>query len=65
FGYVISQKGRVLLMHEKFAYVREKCINCKTYWRCTQYTTHDKCHGRVHTLQGKIVHTSKHNHQPQ
>ncbi|KAI8046066.1 hypothetical protein M5D96_002266 [Drosophila gunungcola] len=52
------------MLHEKFSYVREKCINGKTYWRCTQYTTQIKCHGRVHTLRGKIVHSSKHNHQP-
>ncbi|KAH8340912.1 hypothetical protein KR059_009557, partial [Drosophila kikkawai] len=64
FGYVVSQKGRVQLIHRNFSYVREKCINNKTYWRCTQYTTQIKCHGRVHTLQGRIVHSSSHNHQP-
>ncbi|KAH8250268.1 hypothetical protein KR026_009769, partial [Drosophila bipectinata] len=64
FDYVISQKGRVLLRHGHFYYLREKCINDKTYWRCTQYTTQAKCHGRVHTLHGKIVHSSRHNHNP-
>ncbi|KAH8369083.1 hypothetical protein KR009_000163, partial [Drosophila setifemur] len=64
FGYVVSQKGRILLLHKDFNYVREKCINSKTYWRCTEYTTQSKCHGRVHTLHGKIVHTSQHNHKP-
>lgn len=62
FCYVISQKGRILLLHEGYYYVREKAINNKTYWRCTQYTTILKCHGRIHTLNGSIVHFCKHNH---
>ncbi|KAH8310826.1 hypothetical protein KR044_003106, partial [Drosophila immigrans] len=63
FCYVVSQKGRTLLLHEGFYYVREKCINPKTYWRCTQYTTILKCHARIHTQDGHIVHSSKHNHE--
>jgi len=54
----------VLLLHKKFPFIREKCINGKTYWRCTQYTTKTKCHGRLHVLNGKIVHIKTHNHSP-
>ncbi|KAH8278937.1 hypothetical protein KR018_011335, partial [Drosophila ironensis] len=64
FGYVVSQKGRILLLKDRYYYVREKCVHHKTYWRCTQYTTASKCHGRVHTVAGKIVHSSTHNHKP-
>ncbi|KAH8264251.1 hypothetical protein KR038_005196, partial [Drosophila bunnanda] len=64
FFYVVSQKGRVQLIHRNFSYVREKSINNKIYWRCTQYTTQIRCHGRVHTLEGRVVHTSNHNHKP-
>ena len=32
------------------------------YWRCTQYTTWFRCHGRLHTDAGRIVHSSSHNH---
>ncbi|KRK03022.1 modifier of mdg4 isoform X19 [Drosophila yakuba] len=62
--YVVSQKGHVLLMHKMFCYVREKCIKGKTYWRCTQYTTQSKCHGRLHVLNEEIVHSRRHNHSP-
>ncbi|KAM8706939.1 hypothetical protein ACLKA7_011098 [Drosophila subpalustris] len=56
FCYVVSQKGRTLLLHDGFYYIREKASSHKTYWRCTQYTTALKCHGRIHTLNGRIVH---------
>ncbi|EDV94587.1 GH18861 [Drosophila grimshawi] len=58
----MSQKGRIILQHDGFFYVREKRINKKTYWRCCLYTTARKCHGRIHSLNGQIVQTSKHNH---
>ncbi|XP_032595938.1 modifier of mdg4 isoform X21 [Drosophila grimshawi] len=61
-SYVMSQKGRIILQHDGFFYVREKRINKKTYWRCCLYTTARKCHGRIHSLNGQIVQTSKHNH---
>lgn len=60
--YISSQKGRTLLVHRGFHYVHEKRIRNKVYWRCTQYTTRRKCHGRVHTENGRIVHKSLHNH---
>ncbi|XP_054086012.1 modifier of mdg4 isoform X17 [Zeugodacus cucurbitae] len=60
--YISSQKGRTLLVHRGFHYVHEKRIHNKIYWRCTQYTTRRKCHGRVHTENGRIVHKSFHNH---
>ncbi|XP_039947838.1 modifier of mdg4-like isoform X18 [Bactrocera neohumeralis] len=60
--YISSQKGRTLLVHRGFHYVHEKRIRNKVYWRCTQYTTRRKCHGRVHTENGRIVHKSFHNH---
>lgn len=56
-----SQKGRTQLLHKGFYYVREKKIRNKVYWRCTQYTTWRRCHGRLHTDDGRIVHTSSHN----
>ncbi|XP_030374929.1 modifier of mdg4-like isoform X19 [Scaptodrosophila lebanonensis] len=61
-SYSTSQKGRSLLVHEGFYYVREKIISDKIYWRCTQYTTPVKCHGRLHTIKGRIVHQCRHNH---
>lgn len=42
--------------------MREKKIRNKVYWRCTQYTTWFRCHGRLHTDEGRIVHSSLHNH---
>ncbi|KAH8407909.1 hypothetical protein KR222_000127, partial [Zaprionus bogoriensis] len=63
FCYVVSQKGRTLLLHEGYYYVREKALNNKTYWRCTQYTTLLRCHGRIHTMFGRIIHHCKHNHK--
>lgn len=43
--------------------MQEKIVNPKVYWRCTKYTTSVKCHGRVHTIDGKIVkESSGHNH---
>ncbi|XP_073819438.1 modifier of mdg4-like isoform X5 [Musca autumnalis] len=60
--YVTSQKGRVQLLCQGFYYVREKKIRNKVYWRCTQYTTWFRCHGRLHTENGRIVHKSLHNH---
>uniref|UniRef100_A0A1B0F983 FLYWCH-type domain-containing protein n=1 Tax=Glossina morsitans morsitans TaxID=37546 RepID=A0A1B0F983_GLOMM len=61
-NYVISQKGRTQLLHKGYYYVREKKIRNKVYWRCTQYTTWFRCHGRLHTDEGRIVHSSLHNH---
>lgn len=60
--YVTSQKGRIQLLSKGFYYVREKKIRNKVYWRCTQYTTWFRCHGRLHTENGQIVHGSTHNH---
>ncbi|XP_012159357.1 modifier of mdg4 isoform X16 [Ceratitis capitata] len=60
--YISSQKGRTLLVHRGFHYVLEKRIRNKVYWRCTQYTTIRKCHGRVHTENDRVVHKSLHNH---
>ncbi|KAM7363402.1 modifier of mdg4 isoform 12-T12 [Cochliomyia hominivorax] len=60
--YVTSQKGRTQLVHKGFYYVREKIVRNKVYWRCTQYTTWYHCHGRLHTDEGRIVHSSPHNH---
>ncbi|XP_011291263.1 modifier of mdg4 isoform X10 [Musca domestica] len=60
--YVTSQKGRIQLLCRGFYYVREKKIRNKVYWRCTQYTTWFRCHGRLHTENGRIVHKSLHNH---
>ncbi|XP_037807989.1 modifier of mdg4-like isoform X12 [Lucilia sericata] len=60
--YVTSQKGRTQLVHKGYYYVREKKVRNKVYWRCTQYTTWFHCHGRLHTDEGRIVHSSSHNH---
>lgn len=60
--YVTSQKGRIQLLYRGFYYVKEKKIRNKVYWRCTQYTTSFRCHGRLHTEMGRIVHKSLHNH---
>lgn len=50
------------MLHKGFYYVREKIVRNKVYWRCTQYTTWYHCHGRLHTDEGRIVHSSPHNH---
>lgn len=49
-------------MHKGFYYVREKSMRKKVYWRCTQYTTNYKCHGRLHTEGNRVVHKILHNH---
>lgn len=57
-----SQKGRLQLSCDGFYYVKEKTVKQKEYWRCIYYTTKIKCHGRLHTLNGDIHHTTPHNH---
>ncbi|XP_053946039.1 modifier of mdg4 isoform X13 [Anastrepha ludens] len=60
--YISSQRGRTMLVHRGYHYVHEKRIRSKVYWRCTQYTTRRKCHGRLHMENGRIVRKSFHNH---
>lgn len=60
--YRSSQKGRLQLSCDGFYYVKEKTVKQKEYWRCIYYTTKIKCHGRLHTLNGEIHHSTPHNH---
>ncbi|XP_062556406.1 modifier of mdg4-like isoform X13 [Armigeres subalbatus] len=60
--YRSSQKGRLQLAYGGFYYVKEKTVKQKEYWRCIYYTTKIKCHGRLHTLNGEIDHSTPHNH---
>ncbi|XP_062556619.1 uncharacterized protein LOC134221443 [Armigeres subalbatus] len=60
--YRSSQKGRLQLACDGFYYVKEKTVKQKEYWRCIYYTTKIKCHGRLHTLNGEVDHSTPHNH---
>ncbi|XP_055594758.1 modifier of mdg4-like isoform X17 [Uranotaenia lowii] len=62
--YRSSQKGRLQLSCDGFFYVKEKTVKQKEYWRCVYYTTKIRCHGRLHTLNGEINHSTPHNHRP-
>ena len=60
--YVLSQKGRTILLFDNYYYVHEKTVKEKTYWRCVKYTTRIRCHGRVHTKSNNVTTISRHNH---
>lgn len=62
--FVTSQKGNSQLASEGFFYVREKTVRNKIYWRCVEYTSKVKCHSRIHTMDGRIVRFTQHNHEP-
>lgn len=57
-----SQKGKMQLFFNGYYYVMEKSVGRKIYWRCTQYTTARKCHGRIHTLNDTVMRRTEHNH---
>ncbi|XP_051775205.1 uncharacterized protein LOC127525924 [Erpetoichthys calabaricus] len=62
--YVKSNKGADLLVFEGNTFRKEKTINGKHIWKCTEYRT-GKCSSRCHTKNGLLVkRPSTHNHVP-
>ncbi|KAG2457941.1 CDD deaminase, partial [Polypterus senegalus] len=62
--YVKSNKGADLLVVEGYTFRKEKTINGKLIWKCTEYRI-GKCLSRCHTKNGLFVkRPSMHNHVP-
>jgi len=49
-----TNKGKPLLNFNGYSYIIERRSELKTIWRCTKYTS-EKCRGRAHTVDTKIV----------
>lgn len=60
-SYAKSQKGADLLQFKGYLYSREKLINNKIIWKCTENKIHE-CRGRCHTIDGSLVKITEHNH---
>lgn len=57
-----SQKGKDLLVLEGYCFLREKVVDNKIVWRCSEYKI-SKCMARCHTVDGAVVKkTTNHNH---
>lgn len=63
--YVKSIRGKDKLVNENFIYVKDKCSDKKTIWKC-EYFYVKQCKARVHTANDAVVCTiNEHNHQPE
>ncbi|CAI6352020.1 unnamed protein product [Macrosiphum euphorbiae] len=61
--YVLSQKGKNLLVHNNFIHRKEKTTNEKIIWKCNEYKKLN-CRGRVHTIGESVVKYIDHTHVP-
>ncbi|KAJ8866609.1 hypothetical protein PR048_032469 [Dryococelus australis] len=62
--FICSQRGFPQLVLNNYIYKKEKTINNKVHWKCTNYDDL-KCRGRVATIGKQLVATSTfHNHEP-
>lgn len=58
-----TEKGKDMLSYNGYLFVKEKENDFKSIWKCNQYYK-QKCLGRVHLSDGKILKSTDHNHFP-
>lgn len=66
YEFIKSQQGRALLVVDGFTYSKERQINEKTHWKCTEYKK-ASCPARCHMLHDAICTTAGnlvHSHAP-
>jgi hypothetical protein len=57
-----STKGKTKLLHGVFTFIKDRCVNAVTYWKCDQ-CFNIKCRARVHTANdGVVKELNIHNH---
>lgn len=58
-----TDRGNDMLSFDGYLFVKEKESAVKSIWKCNQYFK-NKCRGRVHLSDGKILKNTDHNHVP-
>jgi len=58
-----TERGKSMLSFNGYIFVKEKESDVKSIWKCNQYFK-NKCRGRVHLSDGKILKSTDHNHVP-
>lgn len=60
-GFIRSQRGAPLLVHDGFIYRCERMTPCRSYWLCIGYKRH-KCNGRIICQGNEVVKCTFHIH---
>lgn len=60
--FISTENGIKKLIYDGYLFARHQVYGTKTHWRCREYATKLRCHGRIHTVNNKIVHFIPHNH---
>jgi len=58
-----TKKGKDMLCYDGHIFLKEKKNDTKSIWKCNQYYK-NKCRGRLHQSEGKILNNADHNHVP-
>ncbi|CAI6358287.1 unnamed protein product [Macrosiphum euphorbiae] len=58
-----TERGKSMLSFNGYIFVKEKESYVKSIWKCNQYFK-NKCRGRVHLSDRKILKSTDHNHVP-
>jgi len=58
-----TEKGNDMHSYNDYIFVKEKENDIKSVWKCNQYFK-NKCRGRVHLINGKMLKSSDHNRVP-
>jgi len=58
-----SQKGHRQLVYDGFTNSFERTVQEKSYWACVHHRKRN-CPGRCHTVDGKLIKQTDHNHVP-
>ncbi|KAE9532426.1 hypothetical protein AGLY_010049 [Aphis glycines] len=58
-----TEKGKDMLCYDGYIFLKEKENDTKSIWKCNQYYK-NKCRGRLHLSEGKILKNTDHNHVP-
>ncbi|XP_060843881.1 uncharacterized protein LOC132923904 [Rhopalosiphum padi] len=58
-----TEKGKDSICYDGYIFLKEKENDTKSIWKCNQYYK-NKCRGRLHQSEGKILKNTDHNHVP-
>ena len=58
-----TEKGKDMLCYDGHIFLKEKENDTKSIWKCNQYYK-NKCRGRLHLSEEKILKIADHNHVP-